>query len=387
MRITNLISLLIVTIALLTTPFEVRTASASQIAVRVSVRVGPPLLPIYAQPLCPGPGYIWEPGYWAYGDDGYYWVPGIWVLPPEVGLLWTPGYWGFADGLYAWHAGYWGPVVGFYGGINYGFGYPGYGFYGGHWSGDRYFYNTRVTNVNTTIVHNVYNHDVSEARTTNRVSFNGGPGGVQARPTSSELGAEHQQRLSMTSAQRQHQQAASTDRTLLASVNHGRPDVAATARPEPLKAHNNRSTVTERTTSNPHEPRSATPPSRPAPAHPENPKAPAHHDSAAPKAPPARPERAPSHPSTATPRPAPAHPVNPKAPAHHDSATPKTPPARPERAPSHPSTPTRPAAPAHPSSAPAHPARHQSQPHTAPPHPSTSHTPNARPQPPSSEHP
>ena len=57
------------------------------------------------------------------GGGGYYWVPGTWVQPPRVGVLWTPGYWGFVGGVYAFHAGYWGPHVGFYGGVNYGFGY------------------------------------------------------------------------------------------------------------------------------------------------------------------------------------------------------------------------------------------------------------------------
>ena len=83
-------------------------ASFSQIAVGISVRVGPPALPVYAQPLCPGPGYFWTPGYWGWNDDaGYYWVPGTWVVAP-VGMLWTPGYWGWGGGFYAWHAGYWG---------------------------------------------------------------------------------------------------------------------------------------------------------------------------------------------------------------------------------------------------------------------------------------
>ena len=98
------------------------TTSSAQIGVGISVRIGPPALPVYAQPICPGPGYLWTPGYWAWSDDdGYYWVPGTWVVAP-VGMLWTPGYWGFAGGFYGWHAGYWGPHVGFYGGINYGFG-------------------------------------------------------------------------------------------------------------------------------------------------------------------------------------------------------------------------------------------------------------------------
>ena len=61
--------------------------------------------------------------------------PGVWVRPPQVGLLWTPGYWGWGGGAYLFHAGYWGPHVGFYGGVNYGFGYGGVGFGGGRWVG------------------------------------------------------------------------------------------------------------------------------------------------------------------------------------------------------------------------------------------------------------
>jgi hypothetical protein len=50
----------------------------------------PPELPAYEQPICPGDGYIWTPGYWAW-DGEYYWVPGTWVMAPETGYLWTPG--------------------------------------------------------------------------------------------------------------------------------------------------------------------------------------------------------------------------------------------------------------------------------------------------------
>ena len=72
---------------------------------------------------------------------------GVWVSPPQVGVLWTPGYWGFANGVYLFHRGYWGPHVGFYGGINYGFGYGGGGFFGGRWNGGVFAYNTAVVNV------------------------------------------------------------------------------------------------------------------------------------------------------------------------------------------------------------------------------------------------
>ncbi len=228
MRIARFICSLLLAVGLLAIPVQ----SRAQVAVGISVRIGPPVLPIYAQPICPGPGYIWVPGYWAYGPDGYFWVPGTWVFPPEVGLFWTPGYWGWEDGFYAWYPGYWGPEVGFYGGINYGFGYTGVGFFGGYWRGGTYYYNRAVTNVDVTVVHNTYNTTVINNNTTiNRVSSNGGRGGISARPTSQELAVAHQRHFAMTSEQSQHQQAASSNRTLLAAVNHGRPDVAATPRP------------------------------------------------------------------------------------------------------------------------------------------------------------
>jgi YXWGXW repeat-containing protein len=227
MRIARLIFSLLLAVVILAIPVQ----SRAQVAVGISVRIGPPVLPVYAQPICPGPGYIWVPGYWAYGDDGYFWVPGTWVIAPEPGLLWTPGYWGWNDGFYIWHAGYWGPVVGFYGGINYGFGYPGIGFFGGYWRGGSYYYNRSVTNVNVTVVHNVYEKTVINERTVNRVSFNGGSGGINARPNHAELAAEHERHVPMTAEQSRHFEAARGDRSFLASVNHGHPEVAATPRP------------------------------------------------------------------------------------------------------------------------------------------------------------
>src|SRR5947208_14473522 len=150
--------------------------ASSFAGVFVSVGFGPPALPVYAQPACPGDGYIWTPGYWGYGPGGYYWVPGTWVLAPEPGFLWTPGYWGWGGGLYSWHPGYWGPHVGFYGGINYGYGYFGAGYAGGYWSGRTFYYNRSVNNVTVTNVH-IYNKNDNNVRE-NRVSFNGVRGGV-----------------------------------------------------------------------------------------------------------------------------------------------------------------------------------------------------------------
>ena len=209
--------------------FLMPAASFAQIGVGVSIRIGPPALPVYAQPPAPGDGYLWTPGYWAYGPAGYYWVPGVWVRPPRVGVLWTPGYWGFAGGFYGWHAGYWGPHVGFYGGINYGFGYGGVGFIGGRWDGGRFLYNTAVVRVNTTVVRNVYvDRTVINNRmvVNNHTSFNG-PGGIVRQPNPEEQTALREQHIQPTSNQLTHEQTAAHDRNQFASVNNGRPGTAA----------------------------------------------------------------------------------------------------------------------------------------------------------------
>ncbi len=201
---------------------------AAQPQIAINIRIGPPALPVYTQPPCPQPGYLWTPGYWAYGPAGYYWVPGVWVEPPRVGVLWTPGYWGFEGGFYGWHAGYWGPHVGFYGGVNYGFGFFGVGFGGGAWAGNVFRYNTAVVNVNTAVVRNVYVDRTVITNTTivNHASFNG-PGGVIARPTAQEQSFSREAHVQPTSNQLAHEQMARNDRSLLASENHGRPATAA----------------------------------------------------------------------------------------------------------------------------------------------------------------
>ena len=226
MRSFGVIRRLIVGLALALVP------AASFAGVFISVGFAPPVLPVYTQPVCPGDGYLWTPGYWAYGDAGYYWVPGVWVRPPQVGLLWTPAYWGWSGGAYLFHAGYWGPHVGFYGGINYGFGYSGFGFGGGRWVGNSFAYNTAVVNVNRTVIHNTYvdRTVINRNVTYNRTSFNGGTGGIQARPSVQEAAYSRENHIAPTVSQQNHFAAARVDRGNLASVNGGRPQNAAMSR-------------------------------------------------------------------------------------------------------------------------------------------------------------
>ena len=182
----------------------VSAAAFSQVG--ISITFGPPALPVYEQPLCPQEGYLWTPGYWAYDYDAgdYYWVPGTWVEAPEIGVLWTPGYWGWRDEGFFFNEGYWGPHVGFYGGIVYGFGYFGEGYEGGRWDNGRFFYNRSVNNVNVVNIHNVYNTTVINNTTTvNRVSYNGGNGGINARPRPEDEIAARERHIPPVSVQAQ----------------------------------------------------------------------------------------------------------------------------------------------------------------------------------------
>ncbi|MFT4045093.1 MAG: YXWGXW repeat-containing protein [Solimonas sp.] len=200
-------------------PFAARAGTS----VFISVNAAPPPLPDYEQPWCPGPGYVWVPGYWSWNGYDYYWVPGAWVLAP-VGMLWTPGYWAWEDNFYVWHPGYWGPRVGYYGGINYGYGYGGYGYDGGYWRGRTFYYNRRVSRVDVARVTHVYERDVRvDNVTVNHVSYNGGEGGTRGRPNHDDETYARQRHAGPTDDQRRREEEARNDRNMAVSVNKGRP--------------------------------------------------------------------------------------------------------------------------------------------------------------------
>ncbi len=190
----------------------------------------PPPIPDYTQPPCPGENYLWTPGYWNYASAGYYWVPGAWVLAPWVGALWTPPWWGYQNGAYVFRAGYWGPHIGFYGGIDYGFGYTGRGYYGAYWNHGTVFYNRSVNVVNTRVVANVYNYAVPVNRGS-RISYNGGSGGIEQRPTPQELAAARFPRTAPVAAQAAQVREASLNRAQFATAGRVAPAALAASRP------------------------------------------------------------------------------------------------------------------------------------------------------------
>ena len=124
-----------------------------------------------------GDGYIWTPGYSA-GADGRL-QPGPRRLDRcrlqrrtlDAGLL------GLRQRRLPLERRLLGPYVGYYGGINYGFGYVGSGFAGGHWERGRYHYNRAYCNFGRGYnYHNVYNRPYN--------GYNGHAGGASFTRTS-----------------------------------------------------------------------------------------------------------------------------------------------------------------------------------------------------------
>lgn len=381
-------------------PAYLVVSAQAQIAIGVTVEVAPPPLPYYEQPIIPAEGYLWVPGYWAWdpAEGDYFWVPGTWVQPPEPELLWTPAYWGWEGGRYLFHPGYWGREVGFYGGIDYGFGYNGAGYFGGHWDHGAFFYNRTVNNITNVRITNVYNQTVVVNDTASRASFNGGNGGTTARPTQQQEAFAHEKHVAATPVQRQHAETASKDRSLFAKQNHGEPAVAATQHAGVLQGegvtHASRTPVAPaaqpsgRAQELPHPGQEAPRPGREPPRANETghqlptghelPKpeektaAPRHEPQGAPKAEPPRPAEANHEPPKVRPE---ARPEPPKVGEHRPEERPAmppkveehrpVPPAQAERAPAaHPPAPAHVAAPPHPPAAhpPAqHPGEHEGE--------------------------
>ncbi len=209
----------------------------AQADVAFAASIAPPPLPAYSQTTIPGPGYIWIPGYWAWDRKGYYWTPGYWARPPAADLLWTPGYWAWndRDHDYVFHSGYWAPTVGYYGGIDYGFGYTGEGYHGGYWRNHQFVYNRVVNDLGNVNVPTYANQVFAPA---NHISYNGGRGGTTARPTPAQLAATRERHISPTPEQIQNQQTASRIPTQMYSENKGAPPITAVARANDFRGAN-----------------------------------------------------------------------------------------------------------------------------------------------------
>jgi hypothetical protein len=210
------------------------TAALAQVDVDVNVNIAPPPLVVYEQPAIPASGYLWTPGFWAWdkSDSDYYWVPGVWSQPPQVGFYWTPGYWAFNNGSYGFKAGYWGPQVGYYGGVDYGYGYTSQGYYGGRWRGNDFEYNRTVNNITNVKITNVYEEAPPRGGSETHVSYNGGPGGVDIKPTAEQIAASKAHHVAATNRQTELFRSAQQDKQAHFKANKGKPPMAVDSKPD-----------------------------------------------------------------------------------------------------------------------------------------------------------
>jgi len=92
-----------------------------------------------------------------------------------------------------------------------------------------------VNNIGAAHIANVYSQTVVNNATVNRASFNGGAGGVVARPTSEQLMAAKEPHIPATRPQVDQARASSMRGEQFLSTNRGKPAIAATERPGEFK--------------------------------------------------------------------------------------------------------------------------------------------------------
>ena len=120
-------------------------------------------------------------------------------------------------------------MSGFYGGIDYGYGYGGVGFEGGYWRGGVYTYNRNVVNVGLSVNAAVYSKAVAHGGGS-QTSFNGGNGGVNAKPSPQERAFASEHHIGPTHQQHEHRQLAGKNPDLKFARNRGKPAIAATSK-------------------------------------------------------------------------------------------------------------------------------------------------------------
>jgi WXXGXW repeat (2 copies) len=83
-------------------------SSRAHAGARVFLQIGPPAPLAVVAPVAPAPyGYVWQPGYYAWGGAAYRWVPGVWSRPPFSRAAWVAPRWGYGPRGWSFARGYW----------------------------------------------------------------------------------------------------------------------------------------------------------------------------------------------------------------------------------------------------------------------------------------
>jgi hypothetical protein len=78
---------------LLTSLLGSAACAAAAPAGRFYLRVGPPAPIAERRVIAPGPGYVWQPGFYRWEGRRYTWVAGRWDRPPRAHARWVPAHW------------------------------------------------------------------------------------------------------------------------------------------------------------------------------------------------------------------------------------------------------------------------------------------------------
>jgi hypothetical protein len=92
-----------------------------------------------------------------------------------------------------------------------------------------------VNNIAGVGIAHAYSKQVAAHENAKRVSYNGGEGGLRARPTEKQQAFAHEKHVGPTTLQIAHVKMAGQDPSLRESNNKGLPPIAATSRPDNFK--------------------------------------------------------------------------------------------------------------------------------------------------------
>jgi hypothetical protein len=96
MMIRKSLELVLTMIVLLT--MEAGCAAASA---RLYIRTGPPPVVVERGLVSPGPGFVWQPGYYRWTGRQYDWVAGRYERAPRAHARWVAGRW--AHDRHGWY--------------------------------------------------------------------------------------------------------------------------------------------------------------------------------------------------------------------------------------------------------------------------------------------
>lgn len=85
-------------------------AAHAQINFGIAIGTPPPPIRYERRGYAPGPGYVWQSGYWVPDPDGdghYRWQRGMWIVPPYQGAYYVHPHYDRYDDGYHFQPGYW----------------------------------------------------------------------------------------------------------------------------------------------------------------------------------------------------------------------------------------------------------------------------------------